>query len=219
MGLGAWSTRAMCMGEYVEGPRRLEPGGPLCSISPGCCNSVTIAGASDVQSTRMGQFTKVLGVTKNHRPVYKNAHAQYLYYWMAPHYQAWHVGSDYNSVSAGVRSKPNERTVCPVDATPPWLEYFRSQWQDRSSITADCGMFMPEVREGEGETRGDFTLGMWIPPTVGLQPLSVSLGTSTTGCWVENPNLRTHISSQLLQAWFPQSPNSNTHMSCASCMN
>ena len=124
----------------------------LCSLSPGCCNSVAIAGASDVQFTRMGQFTKIPGVTKNYRPVYINSHKQYLYYWMTTHYQAWHIGSDYNSVMAGVRSKPNERTACPVDATPPWLEWHSSQWHDRSSITADCGMFMPEVPEGSRVT-------------------------------------------------------------------
>ena len=80
---------------------------------------------------------------------------------------------------------------------------------------AVCPLRVPR----QSETHGDFSRSMWIPPTVGLQPLSASLGKSTTGCWLDNPHLRTHISSQRLQAWFPQPPNSNTHTSCVSCMN
>ena len=133
----------------------------LCPRSSGCCNSVTIAGASDVQSTRMGQFTQLPGgVTKNHRPVYQNAANEYLYYWVTDTYQAWHVGPDYNSNIAGRASKANERTVCPVNATAPWRAWYSNQWNDRGAITADCGMFTARGPKGHR--------GMWCVCSCGF---------------------------------------------------
>ena len=49
----------------------------------------------------MGSLTKT-SITEQSRPVYRNWNGQYLYYW--PEFEAWRVGADYQSTSAGVAS-------------------------------------------------------------------------------------------------------------------
>ena len=130
----------------------------MCSnfCSSGCCSNMILAGAEDVQIARMGQFAVVPGVAQNNRPVYKNSHNQYLYYWLTDAYQSWLVGPNYNTSSAGVTSKPLENTLCPTDATPPWRAYSSGSWNNRADITADCGMHQP--------TRGWDRLHLSPPP-------------------------------------------------------
>ena len=85
----------------------------MCLHCSGCCNAVRVSGAADVQPMRMGTYQMVPGLTKQGRPVYRSSNGQYLYYW--PAFEAWRIGPDHNSASAGVMSIDREATQCPTE--------------------------------------------------------------------------------------------------------
>ena len=110
----------------------------LRSLSSGCCDSLTIAGAEDTHATQMGMFTVVPGVVIHSRPVYRNPDGQYLYYWKTLKnglvtYEAWRIGADYTQVWAWVASRAGEGAACPNEAPPDWLVWTGSKWQTRPS--------------------------------------------------------------------------------------
>eukprot|EP00929_Paragymnodinium_shiwhaense_P100776 TRINITY_DN63354_c0_g3_i1.p1 TRINITY_DN63354_c0_g3~~TRINITY_DN63354_c0_g3_i1.p1 ORF type:complete len:1396 (+),score=250.64 TRINITY_DN63354_c0_g3_i1:111-4298(+) len=67
-----------------------------------CAESYAVAGAADSQPMCMGVFEKIEDITQEQagRPVYKNEHDEYLYYYASM--GAWNIGSDYKEETAGV---------------------------------------------------------------------------------------------------------------------
>ena len=140
---GGTRSRTLTITTPPSGNGQACPTGPTseaCNTQPcSCCSSITIDGASDVQSNRMGVFDVVPNLIRNDRVVYQNSKNEYLFYSKSGSFQAWLIGSDYNTGSGGILSQ-NERTGCPVNATSPWKAYYNNKWNDRPSITATCGV-------------------------------------------------------------------------------
>ena len=100
----------------------------------GCCSTVLVQGAESVQSTRMGFFNMVAGVTQNNRPVYKNSKTQYLYLM----YIGWSIGNDYNKTFRGITS--GYTNACPDKATG-WKAYTSMKgWSSKFSIRVTCSI-------------------------------------------------------------------------------
>eukprot|EP00964_Phaeocystis_antarctica_P090879 scaffold58203_cov54-Phaeocystis_antarctica.AAC.2 len=90
--------------------------------------SVVLSGsASYYQSSRPGDYTKMVGVLEGGRSVYKleSSPANYLYYWTSA--GDWRVGPDYSLAGAGLASQSYEASLCPEDASS-WEYYGDGTW-------------------------------------------------------------------------------------------
>jgi hypothetical protein len=100
------------------------------------CETIIVAGAEAVQSTRMGTFTRMAIMTPDGRSVYQNHNSQYLYFWLE--YSNWRISPDYTSNLAVVASFSADSAICPMDASG-WHAYNGSMWITPSGgINVSC---------------------------------------------------------------------------------
>jgi hypothetical protein len=94
----------------LAAPATLPPSLPIrCE-----CETVIVAGAEDLQPTRMDTFIRTSLTTLDGRSMYQNSDSQYLYYW--PQYSDWQISPDYLDDTAWVTSTSSNAAVCPTAA-------------------------------------------------------------------------------------------------------
>lgn len=93
---------------------------------------------SVINPSRMGTFTRVIGITRFDRPVYQNANKRYLYFWADD--KDWKIGSDYTTAESNIASKSDgnelDAHLVPVGN---WSEVKKGGgWQANSAIAVAC---------------------------------------------------------------------------------
>jgi hypothetical protein len=98
---------------------------------PDECPLVIVMSGADAQQGRMGKYTRT-DMRQGDRPIYhQENNGQYLYYW--PSWNAWRIGSRYNSASSGIISKDHMKRQCPTDVTD-WYQWNRG-WKHTATIS------------------------------------------------------------------------------------
>jgi hypothetical protein len=105
------------------------------------CETILVAGAEAVQSTRMGTFTRTSLATPDGRSIYQNFNLQYLYFWAE--FSEWRISNNYTSAAAGVTSTSSDSAICPTAASG-WQAWDGSTWATPSGgITVTCAPSPP----------------------------------------------------------------------------
>jgi hypothetical protein len=84
----------------------------------------------------MGTFSRVVGLTRFGRPVYKNAD-KYLFYLGAKRH--WMIGPDYTKDSGWVHAQPSNAVGAHLVPAGSWFEHLgNGKWKANLAIAATC---------------------------------------------------------------------------------